>query len=151
VPHTCSIYSQAAFTYRFTTCALIVEKISKNKQMGKLIQKNMAQGAKPVALAICLTALVAAATYTWMSALDASRARVDHAQYNQPEAEAITSIINVPMAARGDVLEEKKIGNPMAQSQSCTVGVAVLLRNENHALLEWFEHYLAEVSVGSSN
>ncbi len=119
--------------------------------MGKLIQKNMAQGAKPVALAICLTALVAAATYTWMSALDASRARVDHAQYNQPEAEAITSIINVPMAARGDVLEEKKIGNPMAQSQSCTVGVAVLLRNENHALLEWFEHYLAEVSVGSSN
>jgi hypothetical protein len=110
--------------------------------MGKLIPISMTQGGKPVALAICLTALVAAATGIWMTTLDPGRARVQHILYSQPEAS-----IEVSMAQRGDALEEKERDKPMVQSRACTVGVAVLLRNENHALLEWIEHYLAEVCM----
>jgi hypothetical protein len=37
------------------------------------------------------------------------------------------------------------VPNVVKNSGPCTFGVAALLRNENHALLEWLEHYRGEV------
>jgi hypothetical protein len=43
--------------------------------------------------------------------------------------------------------EHTIIQNPVKLNNgSCTVGVATLLKNESHALAEWIEYYLAEVS-----
>jgi hypothetical protein len=42
-------------------------------------------------------------------------------------------------------IQRKVVGN--STSGSCTVGIATLLKNENHVLAEWLEHYLAEVST----
>jgi hypothetical protein len=54
----------------------------------------------------------------------------------------------LPSAYNGSVdmkATRRKVDN--SSSGPCTVGIATLVKNENHVVAEWIEHYLAEVSA----
>jgi hypothetical protein len=63
-------------------------------------------------------------------------------------------VLNPMNAAKNDVIVPKRakhvVNVSVNKNGATTVGVAALLKNENHALLEWLEHYLAEVGRMSS-